>query len=477
MASNLPQREFPQNIEVEQSVLGSILLDNEAFGTTEGILEAEHFYREGHRKIFRAMTRLAQADEPIDLVTLTEELRSSGALEEVGGTAYLIGLADGVPTAAYAENYARIVLEKATLRRLGDLGGRIQLLANEEDSFEEVREEIHEILHTELRRGDRLRITNDWATSKPPDRAWLCPGWLPLGRVALLTGPGEIGKSLLSLQLATTVASGASPDGAERTDALPIMAGTGEEGPAVNSDHTGPVVMVGYEDEADEVARRLRMLPCGTSGSRLPKELHYVDLAGRGPIWAPREGKHRDTGLTLTKVGAQIERYLEEVQPKLLVLDPVAAAYAGNENDRAAVRSFLSYLNDLAAGLEAATLLIAHPPKSEDRYSGSTDWLNGVRALWTLGAESVPGWERAEGNHAKDKAAKGYALELAKSNYSRSGKQAWLRFRADSKPDGGAKTLAWEEVSPGEAAKAYHRFKGWPAPVSKGVSSLEGPPA
>ena len=119
----------PQNLDAEQSVLGSILLDNEVYATLEGTLRAEHFYKEGHRKVFRGMERLFHRGDPIDLVTLTEELRQSSELDEVGNVPYLIGLADGVPTAAYAESYARIVTEKAVLRDLISASGQIMQTA------------------------------------------------------------------------------------------------------------------------------------------------------------------------------------------------------------------------------------------------------------------------------------------------------------------------------------------------------------
>ncbi len=119
----------PQNLDAEQSVLGSILLDNEVYATLEGTLRAEHFYKEGHRKVFRGMERLFHRGDPIDLVTLTEELRQSSELDEVGNVPYLIGLADGVPTAAYAESYARIVTEKAVLRDLIAASGQIMQTA------------------------------------------------------------------------------------------------------------------------------------------------------------------------------------------------------------------------------------------------------------------------------------------------------------------------------------------------------------
>ena len=125
----MESRTPPQNLEAEQSVLGSILLDNEVLANIEGMLVPEHFYKEGHRKVFRAIERLSKRGEPIDLVTLTEELRQSGELENIGSVPYLIGLADSVPTAAYAENYARIVLEKATLRELIGTSGQIMQTA------------------------------------------------------------------------------------------------------------------------------------------------------------------------------------------------------------------------------------------------------------------------------------------------------------------------------------------------------------
>ena len=105
------------------------MLDNEVYAQLEGSLSAEQFYKEAHRKIFRGMERLHRRGEPIDLVTLTEELRQAGDLESVGSVAYLIGITDSVPTAAYADSYARIVSEKATLRDLIGAGGRIMQTA------------------------------------------------------------------------------------------------------------------------------------------------------------------------------------------------------------------------------------------------------------------------------------------------------------------------------------------------------------
>lgn len=128
----MESRTPPNNLDAEKSVLGSVLLDNDVYATLEGALVADQFYKEGHRKIFRAMDRLYRRGEPMDLVTLTEELRQSGELEGVGSVPYLIGLADAVPTAAYAESYAKIVREKAVLRDLIGASGQIMQRAYEQ---------------------------------------------------------------------------------------------------------------------------------------------------------------------------------------------------------------------------------------------------------------------------------------------------------------------------------------------------------
>ncbi|MDO4264435.1 MAG: replicative DNA helicase, partial [Deinococcus sp.] len=119
----------PHSNEAEISVLGSVLLDNDVLSALGDTVTPEMFYREGHRKIFRVMQKLQERGEPVDLVTLSEDLRAGGQLDEVGGLTYLIGLSDQVPTAAYAEHYARIVNEKYTLRQLIGAAGKVMQLA------------------------------------------------------------------------------------------------------------------------------------------------------------------------------------------------------------------------------------------------------------------------------------------------------------------------------------------------------------
>lgn len=108
----------PQNIEAEQSVLGSMLIEREAISKAMEELRAEDFYRDTHRMIFQAMVNLFDRNEPVDLITVSEDLRQRDQLEKAGGLSYLTTLASIVPTAANVYYYARIVGEKALLRQL-----------------------------------------------------------------------------------------------------------------------------------------------------------------------------------------------------------------------------------------------------------------------------------------------------------------------------------------------------------------------
>jgi replicative DNA helicase len=108
----------PQNIEAEQSVLGAVLLENDALLKALEILSAEDFYRESHRKLFNVMIELFEKNEAIDLITVTDELRKRNELEDAGGVTYLSSLANQIPTAANVRYHAKIIKEKALLRGL-----------------------------------------------------------------------------------------------------------------------------------------------------------------------------------------------------------------------------------------------------------------------------------------------------------------------------------------------------------------------
>jgi replicative DNA helicase len=108
----------PQNLEAEEALISAVLIDNQALTDIADVLAPDDFYKPAHRKIFAAMLALYKTDSPVDLVTLSNRLRQSGELENIGGAAYLARILDSAPMALNARHYAEIVHNKATLRTL-----------------------------------------------------------------------------------------------------------------------------------------------------------------------------------------------------------------------------------------------------------------------------------------------------------------------------------------------------------------------
>lgn len=123
----------PQNVEAEQSVLGSLLIDRDAILRIAPFLRPEDFYRENHAQIYQAILDLFERREPADFLTVCNALEQRGVLEAVGGAAYITSLINAVPTPIHVEHYARIVELAALRRRLIEAAGQIARLAYEED--------------------------------------------------------------------------------------------------------------------------------------------------------------------------------------------------------------------------------------------------------------------------------------------------------------------------------------------------------
>jgi replicative DNA helicase len=108
----------PQNIEAEQSILGAILIDNDALPRALEIIDIDDFYKQSHKKIFNAMVELFEKNEPIDLITITDCLKRREEIDAVGGVFYLSSLVNMIPTAANIKYHSKIVRERALLRGL-----------------------------------------------------------------------------------------------------------------------------------------------------------------------------------------------------------------------------------------------------------------------------------------------------------------------------------------------------------------------
>jgi replicative DNA helicase len=152
------ERTLPHNLEAEKSVLGAILIQNDAFNAAAELIGAQDFFRDAHRRIFSKMIALSERSQPIDYITLKEELARAGELDEVGGPAYITALADGVPRSTNVDHYARIVKEKAVLRNLIFSANRIITHAYEAEQdadvlLDQAEKAIFEIAEDRIREG------------------------------------------------------------------------------------------------------------------------------------------------------------------------------------------------------------------------------------------------------------------------------------------------------------------------------------
>jgi replicative DNA helicase len=153
-----PERTLPHNLEAEKSVLGAILIQNEAFNHAAELIDARDFFRNAHTRIFEKMVILSERNDAIDFITLKEELAKSGELDDVGGPAYIASLVDGVPRSTNVEYYARIVKEKATLRNLIYSANKILAEAYEGEQepdvlLDEAERQIFSIAEDRIRAG------------------------------------------------------------------------------------------------------------------------------------------------------------------------------------------------------------------------------------------------------------------------------------------------------------------------------------
>jgi len=150
----------PQNLDAEQSILGGILLDNQALNPVLEVLDFKDFYSEAHRRIFRAIVELSDRNDPVDLITLSNLLKEKKQLEPVGGTAYLASLVDNVPSAANIAFHARIVKEKAILRGL--IGTATEILGKSYDASADVDQVLHEAEHAIFEISERKIRPTFW---------------------------------------------------------------------------------------------------------------------------------------------------------------------------------------------------------------------------------------------------------------------------------------------------------------------------
>lgn len=264
------------------------------------------------------------------------------------------------------------------------------------------------------------------AGEPPANRKWAVPDFIPANEVTLFTGPGGSGKSLLAQQLATCLAAG-----------LPFL------GMPLNAAAT---LYVTAEDDTDELHRRQRNIVATVGAGEMAGKLFLSSLRGR--IGNELVLFDRDGEVQRTSTFHLLKDTIGQTGATFVVLDNLAHLFGGNENDRGQVTRFANALYSLRrdicldyADRDLTILLIGHPNKNGDGYSGSTAWLNAVRSQIELIRPDETDLDAR-------------VLRLGKSNYARCGAEAKLRWHnfafvaeADLPPDTFAEIAATAQAS------------------------------
>jgi replicative DNA helicase len=218
----------PQALPLEEAVLGALMLDREALPVVMEMLRPESFYLESHQAVYRAIVRLFERSNPVDLLTVTEELRKSGDLDKVGGSYYLVGLTNRMASSANLEYHARIIAQKHILREMIRISTRTIKDAYEEttdvfDLLDDAEKGLFDITQNNLSRSyetmsslssqvlrqiEELSKKEGGLTGVPTgftDLDRLTSGWQPSDLIILAARPG-MGKTSLILAMALNAA-------------------------------------------------------------------------------------------------------------------------------------------------------------------------------------------------------------------------------------------------------------------------------
>ena len=281
----------------------------------------------------------------------------------------------------------------------------------------------------DMRGADLLQWGIQWREDVSP--VWIVPGWLPASRLSFLFADGGIGKTRLAVQLAVARALG-----------HPTWVPGDWQCPGIALDDTPRrVLFVSWEDTERAVQRGIqqaaRALGIEEDGlaQRLKGHLDFCYAGDAGALWAPVGHAHVSTVSELTSSGRLLVSSLAGYD--LAILDPLAAIYASDENQRGLVRAFVNTFDRAAQEAQCALLILAHSSKSS-AVSGSTDWANAVRCVLRL--------LRAE-RRLKNKEPEflGVRLEVIKMNEARKPAGVWL-----AEGNGGC---GWRAVPQEESAK------------------------
>lgn len=345
----------PHSVEAEQSVLGALLAgDPQAFARVSDLISESSFYRHEHRLIFSAIAQIASAGQPIDIVTVAEQLE--GEVSDFGGLAYLNALAGSVPSAAHVHRYAEIVAERAVARSVIATADEMATRAFRGDAPAVVLDEMRVAIarmqdqHRPGRSRTRLPVlTGPDLVAASTSMRWLIRGVVPSKSIGVIYGASGTFKSFVGLDMALHVVHGL-PWLGRRTSAGKVLWIAAEGGRAI-----GSRVLAWHQDRKLQVSRDFVGVPAS------------IDL-----------------GTDAWRVVDQVQATVG-IEPALVVVDTLAQTFTagGSENDATDMARYLRELGMRFRDLWGSSVLLVHHtghaaadrPRGSSAIQANTDFL------------------------------------------------------------------------------------------------------
>ncbi len=330
--------ETPHNTEAEEAVIGAVLMDPGRYPEVATILKPADFYIHRHRWIWQAYENLTQRSEPIDTLTLENELTIMGKLEDIGGPAYLTALLDGCPLGLHAAAYARRVKDAALKRGMLAAANKIATMVYDPRlTAEEVSARALEAVQENAGSTQAITLRTDADALLPhSQRQWVVENLIMEKTLTVLYADAGSKKTYISLSLAEAICHG-----------LPWLAYT---------THTAPVLYFDEENGEDEIDDRLGQILRGLK-SDASGRFHYVSYAGL-LLDDPADCQ-------------KIKDLIEGTGARLVVFDSLQDFMIGDENSKQETQPIFTSLKRLANQTGAALWVQHHAGKNGD-YRGST---------------------------------------------------------------------------------------------------------
>lgn len=375
----------PQNLDAEQSTLGSMLLEKDAIYKGAELLRPEDFYREAHRVIFEVVVYLANKSEPVDIITVSEELKQRGMLDKVGGGAYLTQLANFVPTAANVEHYAHIVAEKSLLRSIISVATNIVKMgfegAEEVDVIlDRAEKEIFEISQKRNIKGFVSLRSILVETFERIEKLYESKG----GVTGLPTGYADFDRMTAGLQPSDLIILAARPSMGKTTFALNIGSYTAVELKV-------PSIFFSLEMSKEQLALKLLCSEAGVDNQRIrtgtlkdddwPRLSHALGRLSDAMFFIDDS-----PGITALEIRAKTRRIKAEYGLGLIVIDylQLMQSRSRSENRQQEVSEISRSLKALARELNVPVIALSQLSRAVEQRADKRPGLSDLRESGSL---------------------------------------------------------------------------------------------